>query len=450
MSDSLERYFAEALSWSIRSDWKFLIWLVDNRGMSVAAIENPYTKVLYDVASRVYARAAPQGKIPSVGDVIVEMQSKYGEDTATAWASKIYDMEAPSTVMPRDVADKMVSKYERGEIVEIVRSWVESSSNSDNIRRSVSDLVDKITTTLSDNELSSRPRQIMESVWESGVHLPQTTGYSRLDKGLDGGWTPTKLYLLGMPSSHGKSSSSCNFTSRRAEMGLPTILNSFEMDAFSLISRMICDMAEVDIRTAQDPNRNARSAEFDRIQSALDVIDAYVRIYEEPCGTQEIERRIRRHKVEFQGSAILSILDHVGIAKRSGTGSDWSELETLAYDLHSVGKRQQVAQLCLSQVPDGVERELVENNMVVYNKDYRGSRGLRNALDYGIMGCRHNGYDLIDGKKEPVAAYRYHTVYQITKNRTTGRTFWGVFRYVPQYYRLTNDRDQGTSEDRYH
>ena len=179
--------------------------------------------------------------------------------------------------------------------------------------------------------------------------------------------------------------------------------------------------------------------------NAEKLLDDYVRVYDAPADAAEMERRIRRHKAEFGQEIIFNEVDHIGITRRGKGYNEWSELESLAYSLVSVAQNNDVPILAYSQTTSELEQELVQNNIVVYNKDFRGSRGLRNAVDIALVGCKHNG--IIEGKYE--IAYRHHSVIQMTKNRRTGRQYWGVYEYEPVYYRLTGDRNEWTVEDRY-
>jgi len=71
-------------------------------------------------------------------------------------------------------------------------------------------------------------------------------------------------------------------------------------------------------------------------------------------------------------------------------------------------------------------------------------------VDYAIMGCKHSGVSKNeDGDYVHDYAYRNHTVIQVIKNRRTGRQFWGVFQYEPEYYRLRNTKNEDTKDDIY-
>ena len=209
---------------------------------------------------------------------------------------------------------------------------------------------------------------------------------------------------------------------------------------------MICDLAEVQLDTAKAPERGTRD-EQERINIAEQILDVWVRIYDGQVDTTEISTRARRHKIEYGQEPILNITDHVGITRRAGK-SDWSELEAMGYAFTAMAQASLDPHLAFSQVPEGMEQEAINNNKIVYNKDLRGSKGLRNAADYLVFGWKHS-CKVPQGRGQQVynPAYRHHTAIQVVKNRETGREFWGVFKYVPEYYRLTNYRDEGTEDD---
>jgi len=450
-------YFTKALMWSTRSDFSYIRWLVDSKDFQADAIPNGHTKVLYMAAVNSYARMAPRGITPSIDDVIIEVERLAGESIASGWRARIEQMETPQLSLQRDVASALAEEYDRQRVNRAVSSWLDGMRDGQiggSISKSFVDLTDTVSGMLIGGDSTGRPRDILEIARKQKLSEPESTGYARLDAAIDGGWIPSKFYICGMPSGHGKTSLCCNFASRRCEVGKPTIIHSMEMPARDLLFRMLCDLADVSLDVAENPSGRASSEdELARVQMAEELLDAWVRVYDTPADAVEMERRIRRHRAEFGGVPILNEIDHLGIIRRSserGRG-EWAELESMAYSLVRIAQVNEVPLLAYSQVPVEVEQELLQNNMVVYNKDFRGSRGLRNAMDYGIMGCKHSGItkDLETGTMSQDYSYLNHTVLQVTKNRRTGKQFWGVFRYEPVYFRLTNNRDSGTAEDRH-
>lgn len=449
-------YFTKALAWSIKSDFEFVKWLVDVRGLEEEAIPNMPARLLFRAAAASYAKMAPRGAVPTMEDVGIEMEKMAGSAPATKWLEIMTNLDKPPLALQKDVANALAEEYDRRRVVKSVSDWIDGVRAGEvggSIGKSFTDLSDTISGMLIGGESTGRPRDILEVARSQRLNSPESTGYERLDKGLDGGWTPAKFYIFGMPSGHGKTSLCCNFASRRAEVGVPTIIHSLEMPARDLLFRMLCDIANVSLDVAENPSGRATSQqEIERVQIAEDLLDAWVRVYDTPADAHEMSKRIRRHKAEFGGAVMLNQVDHIGIVRRGERGSgEWAELESMAYSLVSLAQTHNVPLLAYSQVPTEVEQELLQNNIVVYNKDFRGSRGIRNAVDYAVMGCKHTGIiqDPETGTVQQDYSYLNHTVLQVVKNRRTGRQFWGVFLYEPKYYRLTNDRDSGTVGDRY-
>jgi hypothetical protein len=454
--DTKESYFAKALVWSIKSDFDFVRWLVDSRDFKEEAIRNKLLRVLYRASVKSYAKMAPMGQKPAVDDVGLEIERIAGDEIAKQWLGKIDQMTEPKLGLQKDVANTIAEEYDRARVLGYIEEWmggVKSGEIKGLINKSFSDMADSVAGLLTGGQSTGRPRDILEAARAQRLHEPQGTGYSRINTAIDGGWTPSKFYICGMPSGHGKTSLCCNFASRRCEMGLPTIIHSMEMPARDLLFRMICDLANVSIDVAENPGGYAvNQDEIDNVRAAEELLDSFVRVYDTPADTPEMERRIRRHKAEFGGAIILNEIDHIGIVRRGGRGtSEWSELESMAYSLVTMAQANSVPVLAYSQVPTEVEQELIQNNIIIYNKDFRGSRGIRNAVDYAIMGCKHSGIveDPETGARRYDHSYINHSVIQVTKNRRTGKQFWGVFDYNPIYYRLTNKRNEGTREDIY-
>jgi len=447
--DAKETYFARALAWSIKSDFEFVKWLIDTRAFPPEAIPNASTRRLYIATTRAYAKLAPSGILPTVDDIEIELSKIEDREFTNRWLNAIDTMEAPGIGQQRDIANALCEEYDRRRVVGYIDNWlngVKGGTVKGTITRNFADMSDKVIGMLVGGDATGRPRDILEAARAQRLSEPQSTGYSRLDRALDGGWYASKFYICGMPSGHGKTSACCNFASRRCEAGRPTIIHSLEMPAQDLLFRMLCDLAEVPLEVAENPNAARGPDEYERVSLAESMVDRYVRVYDTPADSVEMGRRIRRHSAEFPGEIILNEIDHIGIVRRNSYGSsEWAELESMAYSLVQLAKTSHSPILAYSQVPTEVEQELVQNNIIVYNKDFRGSRGIRNAVDVAIMGCKHSG--VVGGILDN--SYWNHSVIQVVKNRRSGKQFWGVFKYDPIHYRLMNTRDPGTRDDIY-
>ena len=344
--DNRENYFAKALAWSVRSDFAYVRWLVDTVGFREESINNKLIRLLYKAAAISYAKMAPAGHIPSLDDVVIEMDKIAGSDIAAEWGKRISDMTEPNLGLSREVAFNIAEEHNRARVTKRVSSWldgVESGEVKGLIGKSFADMADSVSAMLIGGQSTGRPRDILEAARSRGLAEPESTGYTRLDKALDGGWRASEFIIFGMPTGHGKTSMCCNFASRRAEMGKPTIIHSMEMTARGLLFRMICDLANVSIDVAENPEGKAVSEdEIKRVLHAEKLLDDYVRVYDAPADAAEMERRIRRHKAEFGQEIIFNEVDHIGITRRGKGYNEWSELESLAYSLVSVAQMKYV------------------------------------------------------------------------------------------------------------
>jgi len=445
MVSSTEKYFIQALVWSIRTDFEFVRWLIDTRAMPAASIRNKYARILYNACVSAYGKVAPGGGTPGVSDIILEIENAQGSDVASLWDEKIRSIERPDIARAKDVTDQIVEAHERELILKRVDIWLTNAQvNGEPIRKQFASMTDEILAMLVGQQRTGRPKDILAHAWSEGFVEPESSGYSRIDKALDGGFTPGFTYFWGSPSGHGKTSMACNLASRRAEQGKPTIIHSLEVLADRILFRMICDLAHVTVDVARNPQGKATIEEYERVMAARDLLDKWVRVYDTPAGHKEMAIRVRRHTAEF-AVPILNIVDHIGIVDRVRGGNDWSEIEAMAYSITDLAKSTGNAFLVFSQISGRTEQEMLSNNMVVYSEEMRGSKGIRNAGDYVIFSWKHTG--IVDGQYAP--EYIDHTVIQTTKNRETGRLFLGIFRYDKVYYRLTNERDYRIAEDRY-
>lgn len=408
---------------------------VDDVGLGPTAFQYVELARFYQAVLEEYTITAPKGGVPVWEDIMSRLERSGAEPRIIEqWQQKYRELERGRCPNGLPAAMFLVNYHIAERSKDAVKKW-SAQLEVAKVKEQVAMLCDGLMDIIASGGQMTRPAAILADVRERGWAKSQSTGYSRLDRSLGGGWRVPWLIVCAGPSEHGKSSMACNFASRRVEQGKPTLLNSFEMAAEEFLVRMICDLASVPLRLAREPSLAEDQDQYQAIMEAEGLIDQLVRIYDRRCDVLELKRRLRRHQLEFGQGLGLSIIDHIGRVGGKET-SAWSrDLESRAYDIHDIGKELQVCQLMFSQVPWESEFQQVANNFATYTEG-RGSRGIKQASDALIFMCKHNGRDK-SGAKNP--DLHPATVFQMAKLRETGKKDWFALRYNPGLYRLTRE-----------
>lgn len=158
------------------------------------------------------------------------------------------------------------------------------------------------------------------------VYIP--TGFSELDKELDGGLYPG-LYILGAISSLGKTTLLLQIADQIAAQGIDVLYFSLEMAASELISKsisrhthMMCNGVRQNAKTARGVTTTSRyknysTEEKELIQKAVEAYGGYAKylyIYEGvgDIGVDQIRRRVEEHK-QLTGRIPVIVIDYLQI-----------------------------------------------------------------------------------------------------------------------------------------
>jgi hypothetical protein len=270
---------------------------------------------------------------------------------------------------------------------------------------------------------------------------PVSCGYPWIDEHLlwnrfanAGGFTPTLLTSILLPSENGKTSLATAFAVKWINQGLPCVLLSAEEARHNMAIRVANAYTGVPpdqiVDYVKDLAVKKDVALRDDIESALDLIQQNFFAYETSGDRNEIERIVRRHRVQFgNDTPMLVMLDHIG-AIDQGDGNWSRELEqAMKFMKSKIADEFRASVVVFSQVPADMEAEFVEKNYTT-KKEARGSRAIRQWSDTMIGGCRHNGIPM---PSYPPSAFVAASVFQCLKSRfqdsRRGRVNWGVFEF---------------------
>lgn len=192
--------------------------------------------------------------------------------------------------------------------------------------------------------------ELVENLSKHESHITGIpTGYPDLDE-MTSGLQPGELIILAARPSMGKTAFCLNIAANAAiEAKMPVAIFSLEMSAESLVSRMLCSEARVDLKTV----RSGRLGEGDLghlSMAAGRLFDASIFIDDSPnLNVLEIRSKARRLKAE-QGIGLV-IIDYIQMMQGVGrTDNRQQEVSAISRSLKALAKELRAPVLVLSQL----------------------------------------------------------------------------------------------------
>ncbi|MGQ9459574.1 MAG: DnaB-like helicase C-terminal domain-containing protein, partial [Anaerolineae bacterium] len=265
-----------------------------------------------------------------------------------------------------------------------------------------------------------------------------STGIPALDRALSvagdaipGGFRPGELWTIGMPSSHGKSSTASFFTAQMVRRGLGVVVFELEMGAEALLYRAICSLAGIPLDASIVPDRCSPEEREARAE-AVKALSTYARVYGNAREASEMELRVRIASSTLPSPPALVIVDHIGVMDPGGQNQakEWRYLEEFSMSLKRIAQRYRVTCVAFAQLSAAQEDEFAQRNTIVGQLRFRGSAGIFHASDVAIVAGRHNG--IVNGM--PDLSMRNVSVWTVKKNRLTGETSRFALRYDPRTF----------------
>lgn len=404
--------------------------IVDDIGLSADAFSNTHLRNFYLAASGEYIRNITCGKPMSLDDVLVTLEKSYRYNGHQADAHILLDDWRKKISMKERIdgdpirSAEILKHYTMREMVkDETGDFLRRLHSSDNPLEEIQDYTAFLTNLGVERGHAITLKATIEEEGKS-IAKPETSGYPRLDgKGRDGilaikghesgGWLRGRFVTMVGDSGAGKTTVAINLAARRAEMQMPVVYHSFEMDRPTIFRTMICCSALCTANLAFNASAT-KGPEYEAITDAQELIDKWVRVYDEPTDLEGLQRRMKRHQVEFGSKMVLHIIDHIGAFMES-TKQSWQQLQTISRDLKASASENNTCVLALVH-PGGPSESLddVRKNNRASRLDAYGGQAVRQWSDVMFLIARHNGSDGIGGIDQRL---RSATIFQGFKNR---------------------------------
>ena len=396
---------------------------------------NALLAAAYQATLSAYAAASPENRTPTIAEVLTRLEAD-GQSPADLkrvqdFANRAKDVRAPDVQQAtRQLLGAAIMATARDGFKRFNRT---DPSKAQGAAAALAELL--LTTAEEQGAQQSRADLILHDFWAKGYTPPVSTGIVPLDQALAlddklGGFKKGELWVIGAPSSHGKSSCAVHLAAEQVRQNRGVVIHSFEMSRERLLLRMLANLGPVPYSVAVNPTLITSPDEDQAVHAAVEKMGMLVRIYDRQCSIAELGQRIRRHKVEFGDNCILHIIDHFG---HFDSGADWRDSRKAIYSLAELAVRHQISLVVFSQVDRATQKQLEEKNRVEGGGSFYGTSAPFQAADVVVFLCKHNGL-LSDGSGYD-ETMRNVACFQVDKVRDKGSqvAHFGV-AYSPRFY----------------
>jgi replicative DNA helicase len=184
------------------------------------------------------------------------------------------------------------------------------------------------------------------------------TGFADLDKmtdGLHGG----EMIIIAARPSMGKTSLAMNVAEHVAlELGLPVGVFSLEMSAASLILRMLCSLARVNMRSIRDGFMS--EADFPKLMSASGRLAGAKLMIDDTAGLSILQLRARARRMHQQHGIKLFVVDYLQLLNstaRRAQENRQQEIADISSGIKALAKELNVPVIVLSQLNRELEKD---------------------------------------------------------------------------------------------
>jgi replicative DNA helicase len=251
--------------------------------------------------------------------------------TCTAVVGRIYDYEGE--------VDELLDEVEK-EILHV------NESREQNEVKDVKKLVNEALVTI--EHFFNRKGEL------SGI----ATGFPDLDKmtdGLHGG----EMIIVAARPSMGKTSLAMNIAEHVSlEAGLPVGVFSLEMSASSLILRMLCSLARVNMRSIRDGFMS--ESDFPKLMSASGRLAGAKLLIDDTAGLSILQLRARARRMHQQHGIKLFVVDYLQLLNstaRRAQENRQQEIADISSGIKALAKELNVPIIVLSQLNRELEKD---------------------------------------------------------------------------------------------
>lgn len=185
-----------------------------------------------------------------------------------------------------------------------------------------------------------------------------STGFADLDKMTDG-LHPAEMVVIAARPSMGKTSLAMNIVEHVAmEEKVPVGVFSLEMSAESLVLRMMCSLARVNLRSIRDGFMS--ESDFPKLTSAAGKMANSKLFIDDTAGLSILQLRARARRLWQQHGIKLFVIDYLQLLNSTGRRSQdnrQQEIADISSGIKALAKELRVPVIVLAQLNRELERD---------------------------------------------------------------------------------------------
>jgi replicative DNA helicase len=217
-----------------------------------------------------------------------------------------------------------------------------------------------------------------------------STGFSKLDNILDGGFRKKELIILGGQTGVGKSYIACQIFAKIATQGFNSGYFSLEVSNEMLASRIIAMKSGLPASHIMFGRVHKDHVDYLKAQGSLVAYDELMHFHDDIYKLIDIERIIKENRYEF---VVIDFIQNI----MSDDRDEYSRLSEVALRLQKLAKETDCVILCLSQLSNSVAKEKGESTSL----EYKGSGSIAMVADLGFfLKKSSNGDKVFDPEME--------------------------------------------------
>ncbi|MDR3001107.1 MAG: AAA family ATPase [Fibromonadaceae bacterium] len=256
-----------------------------------------------------------------------------------------------------------------------------------------------------------KEEKFREGTMDKGI----PTGFSQLDYYITG-MKPKQMITIAAPTSMGKTAFALNVAVNVAKQGKSVLFFSLEMDAESLLDRIVCAETEIDSKFLNKVH--LKTDEFNAVTKTLAKLRD-LNIYIDDTGgldVAKIRSRCQQRKME-KGGLDFVIIDYLQLINIGSTENRTIAVTNISNKIKQMASDLKIPVLCLAQL----NRDVFKDRGEIELHHIRDSGSIEQDSDIVcfIMRKKKNGYD--------------ETIFKIAKNRN-GETAKYAIDFIGKHY----------------
>ncbi len=272
--------------------------------------------------------------------------------------------------------------------------------------------------------LANETMKLIESQMDTSKQSGITTGFSSLDKMLNGGFQKSDLIILAARPSMGKTALALQLTLNAAMKGQkPVAFFSLEMNSVQLVMRMLSSLTRINLK-----NLSAMKQSMDTIVKGMSRLSPLPIYFDDAPSLSIMEMRSKCRRLKAEHNIELVVVDYLQLIQSVKAESREREISIISSTLKQIARELEIPVLALAQLNRSVETRSGKDKVPLLS-DLRESGSIEQDADVVMFINRPEYYET---KEEVIEREGWKNLAQILirkhRNGATGEVNLSFFK----------------------